>query len=635
MTGHLGLDPGAADHDPLLGNEVGGVTLVRLISEGGMGRVYEGLQNKPRRPVAVKVMRPGFVSKEACRRFDLESEVLGRLRHPFIAHIHSAGICTVFGAQVPYFVMEFIPDALPITEFATRHRLTTDQRIDLFRKVCEAVAHGHEKGVVHRDLKPSNILVEPSGLPKVIDFGVARSIDAAPEQITALTDIGQLIGTVQYMSPEQFSSEPSQVDRRADVYALGVVLYELLTGKPPYEIRRKQIFEAAEVVRKQAPVPLSHLNRNVRPDVEKIAGTCLQKDRTRRYASAAELAHALTACLAGQPVSSPQAGDGGSVPATGRGWPRPITLATLGGVFLLSLILLVGRSHGPQVPQGRVPEASAPAAAAPALAIAPCDPAQAREHQEAWAQHPGIPVETTNSVGATLVVIPPGRFTMGEGDTARVVTLAKPFLIGRTEVTQGQWREVMGTEPWKGRQHTSEGADIVATYVSWDDAVAFCRRLTERERAGGSLRPEQQYRLVTDEEWEFACLAGSTTVYSFGDEGDRLGDYGWFGGGWKNGPVPGGNTAPEMHLRAVGLKRANAWGLCDVHGGVWEWVGPGDGASSTLPGDGRQEASERARCVGRGGAWCEPAWACRSAARRPDTSSVRHMHMGFRVARSF
>lgn len=297
LTERLGLDPLPTDTDPLLERDIGGVKLVRLLAEGGMGRVYEGTQGKPNRSVAVKVMRPGFVSKEACRRFDNESELLGKLRHPYIAQIYSAGICTLFGAQVPYFVMEFIPDALPITDFVVIHKLTTDQRIELFRKVCEGVAHGHERGVVHRDIKPSNVLVEPSGTPKLIDFGVARSIDASPEQMTALTEVGQLIGTVQYMSPEHFSATPAQIDARADVYALGVILYELLTGKPPYEIRRKQIFEAAEVVRKKKPVSPSHFNRSVQPELEKIAGACLQKDRTRRYEDANSLAKALEGYL--------------------------------------------------------------------------------------------------------------------------------------------------------------------------------------------------------------------------------------------------------------------------------------------------------------------------------------------------
>jgi serine/threonine protein kinase len=297
LTEYLGLDPAGTDHDPLIGHDIGGVTILRPIAEGGMGRVYEGLQKKPKRSVAVKLIRPGFVSKDICRRFDNESELLGKLRHPFIAQIYSAGTCRIVGTEMPFFVMEYIPNALSLTRFAVAYHLTIHQRLELFRRVCEAVAYGHANGVIHRDLKPNNILVEPTGIPKVIDFGVARSIDLGSEQLTALTDVGQLIGTVQYMSPEQFSGDPAQIDTRSDVYALGVILYELLTGSPPYRIRAKQIFEAAEVVRNHKLQPASELARGVRPVLDQIASTCLEKERDRRFADAAALASALGAYL--------------------------------------------------------------------------------------------------------------------------------------------------------------------------------------------------------------------------------------------------------------------------------------------------------------------------------------------------
>lgn len=337
-----GLDPAVPDHDPLIGTVVGGVTIVRPIAEGGMGRVYEGLQEKPRRPVAVKVMRPGFVSREACRRFDNESEVLGRLRHPYIAQIYSAGICTIVGAQVPYFVMEFIPDALPITKYSALKKLPTNERVELFRKVCQAVAHGHEKNVIHRDLKPSNILVEPNGVPKIIDFGIARCVDISPEAMTALTDVGQLLGTVQYMSPEQFSANPTNVDVRADVYALGVILYELLANRPPYEIRQKEIFEAARVVRECKPASPAKFNRNLSADVVKITGTCLQKDRRRRYANADELQGALADYLGGKPVPDRNPSWLGSVIMQAREWAGNIPVRLTAGLALAGLIATLG-----------------------------------------------------------------------------------------------------------------------------------------------------------------------------------------------------------------------------------------------------------------------------------------------------
>lgn len=262
-----------------------------------MGRVYEGVQEKPRRPVAIKVMRPGCLSSDAARRFENEWEVLGSLRHPNIAQIFFASTCSVLGTRVPYFVMEFIPDALPITKYVASKKLSTAQRLKLFGRVCEAVAHGHRQGIIHRDLKPSNILVEPSGTLKIIDFGVARNVNADPEHVTQLTGMGQLIGTLQYMSPEQFTADPSAIDQRTDVYALGVILYELLTGQPPYELRQKHILDAAQVVREFTPVSPAKLNRNVTAGMESVAGKCLQKDRTQRYSTAAEVAKAIAACM--------------------------------------------------------------------------------------------------------------------------------------------------------------------------------------------------------------------------------------------------------------------------------------------------------------------------------------------------
>jgi serine/threonine protein kinase len=235
-----------------------------------MGRVYEGLQRQPRRRVAVKVIRPGLISLEAYRRFAHESELLGRLRHPCIAQIFSAGICEVAGAQLPYFVMEYIPDALPITQYAARHFLPPDAVLEVFRKLCDAVAHGHAEGVIHRDLKPTNILVAPDGAPKIIDFGVARSVGGGPGSMTTLTEMGQLIGTLQYMSPEQFGADHDAIDTRSDVYALGVILYELLTGRPPYEIRYERIFEAARIVRDERPISPARINRKVDPTLEPL-----------------------------------------------------------------------------------------------------------------------------------------------------------------------------------------------------------------------------------------------------------------------------------------------------------------------------------------------------------------------------
>jgi len=304
LTLALGIGPAEAGPDLLLGKDVGGVQITRVIADGGMGRVYEGRQAKPDRIVAVKVMRPGITSPSMARRFDHEAEVLGKLQHPGIAHIYSVGMHTLNDAKVPYFVMEYVHDAKSLTRYAEDLALSTKARLELFRSVCETVAYGHQKGVIHRDLKPTNILVDGNGRTKIIDFGIARTTDADLSLTTMRTDVGQLIGTLQYMSPEQFVSAADSIDGRSDIYALGVVLYELLVGKPPYDIKQKAVLEVMRIVTEDDPIPLSSLNGSISGDLSAIAGKCLVKERAGRYASASDLAEDISKYLAGEPIDA-------------------------------------------------------------------------------------------------------------------------------------------------------------------------------------------------------------------------------------------------------------------------------------------------------------------------------------------
>ena len=282
-----------------LPSSIGRYRILCLLGEGGMGAVYEAEQDQPRRLVALKVIRGAWASPDLLRRFEQESQALGRLHHPGIAQIYEAGSAeTGFGVQ-PFFAMELI-HGKPLVEYADEKKLNTRQRLELMIQVCDAVQHAHQRGIIHRDLKPGNILVDDTGQPKILDFGLARATDS-DAQATRQTDMGQLLGTLAYMSPEQVLADPLALDTRTDVYALGVILYELLAGKMPYMLS-KLLHEAVQTIQQTDPAPLSSINRSFRGDIETIVAKALEKDKTHRYASAAELAADIRRYLHDEPI---------------------------------------------------------------------------------------------------------------------------------------------------------------------------------------------------------------------------------------------------------------------------------------------------------------------------------------------
>lgn len=288
----------------MIGRVIDGYTITGVVGAGGMGTVYLARQQSPDRLVALKMMRPGTTNPSMLRRFQYETEALARLQHEGIARIYEAGTWDDGGGAVPWFAMEYIPNASLLTEFADRERLSTSQRLALFRKVCTAVQHGHQKGIIHRDLKPGNILVNERGNPKIIDFGVAKSTDSDTAITTDRTDVGALIGTLQYMSPEQCRANPAEIDTRSDIYALGVILYQLLTNRFPYNIKQKALQEALRIVQEEDPNRLSTVDRRLRGDVEVITLKAMEKDQRRRYQSVVDLEQDIERHLNGMPIEA-------------------------------------------------------------------------------------------------------------------------------------------------------------------------------------------------------------------------------------------------------------------------------------------------------------------------------------------
>ncbi len=287
---------------PEAGNAIGRYRLVRWIGGGGMGAVWQAEQDDPRRSVALKLLAHAFVSDEAIARFRFEAAVLARLRHPNVAMLFEAG---TYDAGRPFLAMEFVEGARTIAAFVAERRLAVRERVELMLSVCDAVEHGHQRGVIHRDLKSANVLVDEHGHPKVIDFGIARAIDRDGAWVDAtpnITRTGQVIGTIATMAPEQIENARGEVDARTDVYALGVILCEVLTGALPLDFTGLSLLESAKRIERDAPVLPTARDASLPRELDWIAGKALSKEKDRRYPTVSEFAADLRRFLDGAAV---------------------------------------------------------------------------------------------------------------------------------------------------------------------------------------------------------------------------------------------------------------------------------------------------------------------------------------------
>jgi tetratricopeptide (TPR) repeat protein len=388
-TSDAGIAAAPAGHGPGPGHpaRIGPFRIIALIGQGGMGMVYEAEQDRPNRLVALKIVRPGVVPAAALRRFELEYEFLGRLQHPGIAQIYQAGIeQTEYGPQ-PYFAMELVRGRR-LDAYIAAKRPTLRERLELVAAIADAVQHAHHRGIIHRDLKPANILVTDAGQPKVLDFGIAR---AAHDGVltTMHTAAGEVLGTLSYMSPEQIAGDVSSIDTRSDVYALGVILYEVLAERPPYELDRKSLAEAARIISDSEPTRLTAATRAVPADVETIVSKALEKEKERRYSSAADLAEDIRRYLRDEPITARPP----SAAYQARRFARRHK-ALVGGIAASMVLLLAGviattwqavrATRAERVAEARAREAEGERAKAEAVTtfltemLASVDPAQAK-----------------------------------------------------------------------------------------------------------------------------------------------------------------------------------------------------------------------------------------------------------------
>jgi len=303
LAAELGL--GTDDSRPAW---LGEYRILDTLGSGGMGVVYLAEQQAPRRSVALKVIRGGD-GEAAIRRFRREAELHGRLQHPNIAQVYEAGVAderdasgVARGHPRSFFAMEFVAGESLIAA-AQRRGLSIAERVELMARVCDAIEHAHAHGVIHRDLKSANILVDSKGQPKVLDFGIAKALDR-DHAATLQTAVGEVVGTLPYMSPEQVAGDPATVGVRSDVYALGVILYELLSGRRPLELGGRSIPDAVRVIVDQEPTRLGSAVRTLRGDLETMVGKCLEKDPEHRYDSAGALAADLRRFLSHRPIEA-------------------------------------------------------------------------------------------------------------------------------------------------------------------------------------------------------------------------------------------------------------------------------------------------------------------------------------------
>lgn len=550
-----------ADPAPVFeaGTRIGKFTIESTIAIGGMGVVYGARQAEPDRRVALKVLRPSLLSVTGRRRFEREANILARLEHPNIARVFDAGTHGSGLGSVPYFAMEYVKDSTTLTKYAAKNDLGTTARLELFTRVCRAVAFGHANSVIHRDLKPENILVDVHGDPKVIDFGVARVTDSDVTFTHSSTSLGEFLGTLQYMSPEQCEGEPDRIDERSDVYSLGVVLYQLLCDAMPYEVSGRPIHRAIEVIREASPRLPSTVCPAIRGDLEIVILHALEKKPDDRYANVEALTDDIVRVLEGEPIRGRRPNlfrriarsrttrriavvaliliALGAAVWIGRRTTPPDEVLPLGGVVRNAPLTLVSEPDGATVHLRRIdPETgyrSDPIEVGTTpvhstLADLPLDleAGQYRivfEHREAGSTEVTRYFESDQPIRVTAMIRPfedvaAGMIQVHAGSRETYQWLTREgaalevevpaFLIDEHEVTNAEYRsfaEVTGyARPWylEDDEYKSDWDALPVAGVTFDQARAYAEWHGKR--------------LPTVLEWELAALGSSNDPYPSG-----------------------------------------------------------------------------------------------------------------------
>ena len=712
----------------LEGLTLGNYVILGKLGSGGMGSVYRARHTQMDRPVALKILSGRAVIRDvSIRRFRREVVAAAKLVHPNVVAAYDAG--EVDG--IPYLVMELV-DGIDLAKLVVASGpLDWETAVDYLIQAAEGLHDAHCRGVIHRDIKPSNLLVDVRGTVKVLDLGLARIEERLGDssETHALTETGQVIGTVDYMAPEQ-AEDIRRADARSDVYSLGCTLHFLLKGEAVFPA---ESLTGKLLAHRECPVPeLGEGTNRIPVGLENVFRRMLAKRPQDRHQAMAEVIADLRAILGNSrplprphPAGLSMAGtidakppadtahpdaldtkrDAVSVPTTPDGavsgadpsgsvgrnppmpvprsirwgeaakgrWPKRVLAVALALAGFVAVIPRWGTvsdtardtgtrriDHGsppdvmladdsspssgatrPEPPNAIFSWAGILAVHAPLPAVAPMTPGEAQQCQQAWAEFMGLPVEVTlwlpGDIPLAMMVIPPGEFTMGSGQAeqerfielakpyrdrfaafrirsegpAKRVQITKPFLLGKREVTQDQWLALMPKNP----SRFQDSGELPVERVRWDQAQQFAEKL--RSTVGDGWH----FELPTEAQWEYACRAGSTSAWHFGDSLEDLERYAWVDQGPKGRSRPSGTLLP------------NAWGLYDMHGNVQEWCADRyDHAyySRADPIDPKGPESGDTR-VFRGGEWHRNATISRSASRFNHAPDLEWHALGLRV----
>lgn len=625
--------------------------IVKILGQGGMGAVYLAEDKVLKRRVALKVPKfSGDGAEKALDRFRREATVVASLQHPNICPIHDVGESD----GVHFLSMAFVEGG-SLDEVLRERVLPEEMATTLVRTIASAMQEAHDAGIVHRDLKPANVMIDKRKQPIVMDFGLAVVREMGEEDESRLTQQGTILGTPAYMPPEQVTGDLDAIGPASDIYSLGVILYELLSGKRPYNGSPTRVLG---MILAGEPTKPTEINPAIDPRLEAITLRAMAKEPADRPSSMREFASELAMIQKGSavpnetietPVSAspsesfadfleekarerteverkPTGSAEGS--STTR---RPPWVAILGAVAVLTVGSLwvrsggeadveeseiVERASGPTPNAHDGPNVPVQPKARPDTAEWPYSSDVAKQLQRSWADFLGEPVERVFDLGdgvtLTMMLAPPGRYRMGGEANGVDVEISEPFRVASTEVTRGQWARLMDSQPWTVYPDHVEGDDHALGFVSDLRAAEFCRLLSEKTG--------ETFRLPTEAQWEWACRAGSGAHYSFGDDPAELDAHAWYSE----------NNGGDLRPRRVALKKPNAWGLYDVHGNLWEMVR--DYWTDALPG-GRDPltTTPNPHLVIRGACLLNNDLANRSEIRVYSLPDSRDRHRGFRV----